>query len=38
MTHRQALQGFPDTSEETLHKNNKIKLILLKEFLPETGK
>jgi hypothetical protein len=24
MTHRQALQGFPDTSRATLHKNNKI--------------
>jgi hypothetical protein len=26
MTHRQALQGFPDTSEVSLHKNNKINL------------
>jgi hypothetical protein len=25
-THRQALQGFPDTSQVSLHKNNKINL------------
>jgi hypothetical protein len=24
MTHLQALQGFPDTSHASLHKNNKI--------------
>jgi hypothetical protein len=24
MAHRQALQGFPDMSQESLHKNNKI--------------
>jgi hypothetical protein len=24
MAHRQALQGFPDTSQVSLHKNNKI--------------
>jgi hypothetical protein len=27
MTHRQALQGFPDTSQVSLHKNNKINLL-----------
>jgi hypothetical protein len=26
MTHRQVPQGFPDTSQVTLHKNNKINL------------
>jgi hypothetical protein len=26
MTYRQALQDFPDTSEVSLHKNNKINL------------
>jgi hypothetical protein len=26
MTHRQALQGFPDTSQVSLHKNKEINL------------
>jgi hypothetical protein len=26
MTHRQALQDFPNTSQVSLHKNNKINL------------
>jgi hypothetical protein len=28
MTYRRALQGFPDTIEVSLHKNNKINLPL----------
>jgi hypothetical protein len=31
MTHRQALQDFPDTSQVSLHKNNKIDLPPLKK-------
>jgi hypothetical protein len=38
MTHCQALQGFPDTSQVSLHKNNKIKESILQQFLPGTGK
>jgi hypothetical protein len=34
MTHRQVLQGFPDTSQVLLHKNNKINLRVLQQFLP----
>jgi hypothetical protein len=37
MTHRQALQGFPDTSQVSLHNNNKINLITIKQFLPKAG-
>jgi hypothetical protein len=29
LTHRQALQGFSDTSQVSLHKNNKINLPFL---------
>jgi hypothetical protein len=29
MTHRQALQGFPDMSQVLLHKNNKINITTL---------
>jgi hypothetical protein len=29
MTHRQALQGVPDTSQVLLYKNNKINLPIL---------
>jgi hypothetical protein len=38
MTHRQALQGFPDTSQVSLHKNNKINLPTFFQFLPRIGK
>jgi hypothetical protein len=38
MTHRQALQGFPDTSQVSLHKNNKINLPVLYQFLLGAGK
>jgi hypothetical protein len=38
MTHRQALQGFPDTSQISLKKNNKINLPALHKFLPGAGK
>jgi hypothetical protein len=27
-THRQALKGFPDTSQVSLHKNNKLNVFL----------
>jgi hypothetical protein len=33
MTHRQALQGFPDTSQASLHKNKKINKPENKEVL-----
>jgi hypothetical protein len=29
MTHRQALQGFPCTSQVPLHKNNKVSFAVL---------
>jgi hypothetical protein len=32
MTHRQALQGFPDTSQVSLHENNKIVLPFLQQW------
>jgi hypothetical protein len=35
-THRQALQDPPDTSQVSLHKNNKINLLLLQEVLKMT--
>jgi hypothetical protein len=38
MTHRQALQGFLDTSQVSLHKNNKIDLPIFQQFLPGAGK
>jgi hypothetical protein len=38
MTHPQALQVFPDTRQVWLHKNNKIKLPLLYQFVPGAGK
>jgi hypothetical protein len=38
MTHRQALQVFPDLNKVSLHKNNKIKFPFLQQFLPEAGK
>jgi hypothetical protein len=31
MTHRQALQDFPDTSQVSLHKNNKIDFLRVAE-------
>jgi hypothetical protein len=33
MTHREALQYFPDTIQVSLHKNNKINLPLLQDVL-----
>jgi hypothetical protein len=38
MTHRQARQGFPDTNQVSLHKNNKIFLLSKQQFLPGAGK
>jgi hypothetical protein len=40
MTHRQALQDFPDTSQVSLHKNNKINSgpSIWQQFLLEAGK
>jgi hypothetical protein len=38
MTHRQALQGFPDKSQVSLLKNNKINSPILQQFLPGAGK
>jgi hypothetical protein len=38
MTHRQALQGFPDTNEVLLNKINKANLSALQQFLLGTGK
>jgi hypothetical protein len=38
MTHRQALQVFPDSNKVSLHKNNKINFLILQQFLPEAGK
>jgi hypothetical protein len=35
---RQALQVFPHTSQVSLHKNNKINLPLLQQFLLGAGK
>jgi hypothetical protein len=38
MTHRQELQGFPDTSQISLHRSNKINLPEKQQFLLEAGK
>jgi hypothetical protein len=38
ITHPQALQDFPDMSQVPLHKNNKINLPVLQQFLPGAGK
>jgi hypothetical protein len=38
MTHFQALQDLPDTSQVSLYKNNKTKVPVLKQFLPLAGK
>jgi hypothetical protein len=38
ITHYQVLQGFPDTSQVLLHKNNKISKPILQQFLPVAGK
>jgi hypothetical protein len=38
MTHRQAAQDFPDTSQEWLRENNKISFPVLWELLLGAGK